>query len=358
MMIRREWLERVGGFDSRFPPSEDVDITLRLSLAGCKAAWLKKIAVGYRQHSGNATNRAATSRILKQARTLEAVLDDFFARSDLPPTIAAMKTDVYHHTLVWLAWCFYRGNDTDTMSTYLKRASSYSTQPIPQQIAHWIEVFSNLTTEEHDTFDVVTLTQSSAWQGLVRSLLTQSQSLNHRQPIPSASPVISPRPSQNSCAKVSVIIPIYNDARYIAQALNSVLSQTYSNIEILVVDDGSTEDIRSALMPFMPKVRYVYKENGGAASARNRGLQEATGTYVAFLDADDFWLMPTHLADQVTCLDTDSNVGIVHSGWKMVDQDGTPMIDRTPWDTLPDLTLKEWVSYMPVFLGAMLFRRD
>ncbi|MEB3356311.1 MAG: glycosyltransferase [Synechococcales bacterium] len=171
MMIRRSWLERVGGFDLRFPPSEDVDLALRLSLMGCRAVWLKQVAVGYRQHGGNATNRATRDRIWKQAQTLEAVLDDFFARSNLPRSLQKIRSEVYYHTLTWLAWCFYQGGDLSTMAAYLKRASTYSVQAAPQAIAQWIQVFTDLAEEENQTLDVVALTQQPEWQQLVRSLL-------------------------------------------------------------------------------------------------------------------------------------------------------------------------------------------
>ena len=89
---------------------------------------------------------------------------------------------------------------------------------------------------------------------------------------------------------VSVLIPNYNRGRMLQDAVRSVLVQSYQDFEILVVDDGSTEDIPAALAPFSARVQYVRKENGGCASAKNFGLGLVTGEYLAVLDNDDLWL--------------------------------------------------------------------
>ncbi|NJO53255.1 MAG: glycosyltransferase family 2 protein [Leptolyngbyaceae cyanobacterium RM2_2_4] len=88
---------------------------------------------------------------------------------------------------------------------------------------------------------------------------------------------------------VSVVIPTYNCDRYIVQAIESVLSQTYSNSETIVVDDGSIDQTQRVLEPYFDRIRYVYQQNQGVSGARNRGIQEASGELVAFLDADDFF---------------------------------------------------------------------
>lgn len=89
---------------------------------------------------------------------------------------------------------------------------------------------------------------------------------------------------------ISVIIPIYNRARYIKDCLESVFKQTNKDYEIILVDDGSTDNLREALIPYMERINYIYKENEGAASARNIGIKNAKGEYIAFLDSDDKWL--------------------------------------------------------------------
>jgi len=89
---------------------------------------------------------------------------------------------------------------------------------------------------------------------------------------------------------VSVIIPFYNGAKWLEEAVQSVLDQTYSNFEILVINDGSPEDVSEFLAKYGDKIKYFYKENGGSATARNLGLREAKGEYIALLDSDDIWL--------------------------------------------------------------------
>lgn len=102
--------------------------------------------------------------------------------------------------------------------------------------------------------------------------------------------------------QVSVIIPTYNSARFLTEAVDSVLSQTFKDIEILVIDDGSTDETEGLMHRYGSHVRYIRQENSGVARARNRGIQESRGHYVAFLDADDTWL-PHKLECQLRMLD-------------------------------------------------------
>lgn len=102
--------------------------------------------------------------------------------------------------------------------------------------------------------------------------------------------------------KVSVIIPFYNGVKWLSEAVQSVLDQTYQNLEIIVVNDGSTENIEYFLQQYRDKIIYKYKENGGAASARNLALKYATGDYIAFLDSDDTWL-PEKTQKQIAFMD-------------------------------------------------------
>ncbi len=92
--------------------------------------------------------------------------------------------------------------------------------------------------------------------------------------------------------KVSIIIPTYNCAKYITGAVESILAQTYKDYEVIIVDDGSTTDnTKEVLTPYTKKglVKYIYQENSGVSAARNKGIKEAKGEYIAFLDADDIW---------------------------------------------------------------------
>jgi glycosyltransferase involved in cell wall biosynthesis/O-antigen/teichoic acid export membrane protein len=119
--------------------------------------------------------------------------------------------------------------------------------------------------------------------------------------VPSSGPVDSS--TRAAQAVVSVIVPAYNSARYIRQAIESVLAQTYPALDIIVVDDGSTDATREIVSEFEPRVRVLRQANAGAAAARNLALKCATGDYVAFLDADDFW-HPRKIEWQVRHLET------------------------------------------------------
>jgi len=89
--------------------------------------------------------------------------------------------------------------------------------------------------------------------------------------------------------KISVIIPTYNREIFVVKAIDSVLNQSYTDYEIIVVDDGSTDDTRKALEAYANKISYIYQENSGVGSARNTGIKAAQGEWVAFLDSDDEW---------------------------------------------------------------------
>lgn len=97
---------------------------------------------------------------------------------------------------------------------------------------------------------------------------------------------------------VTVIIACYNQARFLAQAITSVKQQTYPSIELIVVNDGSTDDVDSVMQPFLDSVKYIKQANNGASHARNQGIKTATGKYCLCLDADDM-LSNTYIADMV-----------------------------------------------------------
>jgi glycosyltransferase involved in cell wall biosynthesis len=122
---------------------------------------------------------------------------------------------------------------------------------------------------------------------------------------------------------ISVIIPSFNSARFVVQAVQSALAQTYSPVEIIVIDDGSNDNTRAVLAPFFERTRYVYQSNKGLSKARNRGIEEARGELIAFLDADDQWL-PEKLAKQWDCLKANPSAGLVHTDtYQLYEPDGT-----------------------------------
>ncbi len=122
---------------------------------------------------------------------------------------------------------------------------------------------------------------------------------------------------------VSVVIPLYNAAEVIAETIQSVLAQTWTDREILVIDDGSTDGSAEVAKSFGDRVRYYAFENGGVAKARNRGIALARGRYIALLDHDDLWA-PSKLARQVAVLEARPDVGLVLTGVAHLERDGSP----------------------------------
>jgi len=120
---------------------------------------------------------------------------------------------------------------------------------------------------------------------------------------------------------VSVVIPTYNRADYIAETIESVLGQTYENIEIIVIDDGSTDSTRELVERFTPRVRYVWQENSERGASRNHGLRLAGGEFIAFLDSDDLWL-PDKAAEGVDFLTAHPAVGLIGTDAMQIDGEG------------------------------------
>lgn len=109
---------------------------------------------------------------------------------------------------------------------------------------------------------------------------------------------------------VSVIIPTYQSDRTILDAIESVLHQTYPAVEVIVIDDGSTDRTQEVLKPFHNQIRYFWQENQGQAAARNHGIDHADGEFIAFLDADDLWV-PDKLETQIPLFRDRDNLGAV-----------------------------------------------
>lgn len=126
---------------------------------------------------------------------------------------------------------------------------------------------------------------------------------------------------------VSAVIPVYNGAAFIGDAIRSVLAQTYPHVECIVVDDGSTDDTAAVARGFGDRIRYLYKANGGVSSARNAGIAAALGEYVAFLDADDLW-KPEMLERLIGLLRARPDLGLAYAGLEDVDEGLKPIAAR------------------------------
>jgi glycosyltransferase involved in cell wall biosynthesis len=123
---------------------------------------------------------------------------------------------------------------------------------------------------------------------------------------------------------VSVIIPTYNRALYIPHALDSVLAQTYKDLEIIIVDDGSTDDTRQVVRPYLSdsRIQYVYQQNQKVSRARNNGIKHSRGRYIALLDSDDVWIDEKKLEKQIGFLESHPGYELVSGGIIRVDEKG------------------------------------
>lgn len=139
---------------------------------------------------------------------------------------------------------------------------------------------------------------------------------------------------------VSVIMPAYNAEQYIVQAIDSVLKQDYSNWELIVVDDGSTDNTENIVKSFNDeRIRYNYQENLGQASALNRGLDLVEGEYITTLDADDF-LPSNSLSSRATFLDQHNQFGVVYGDGYYCDEAGEVLLrftDHMPTGVVGDV---------------------
>jgi glycosyltransferase involved in cell wall biosynthesis len=155
----------------------------------------------------------------------------------------------------------------------------------------------------------------------------------------------------NDRATISVIIPVYNGATFLGDAIQSVLSQNYEPLEIIVVNDGSTDDTAGVATSFGSTVRYHHQENAGAAAARNQGLSMATGDFIAFLDADDLYV-PGKLAGQMRRFEKTPDCEIVIGGQQYEALDGS-----NDAISLPNRAEARG-EHLSLQLGCSLFRRD
>lgn len=131
--------------------------------------------------------------------------------------------------------------------------------------------------------------------------------------------------TENTSPTVSVVITCYNYGHYLDGCIQSVLQQTYTDYEILLIDDGSTDNTAEVVQKYshLKNFHYIFQENGGQARAKNRGIESARGEFIAFLDADDLWHQDK-LAEQMP-LFADPGVGVVYSRAQLIDANGEKM---------------------------------
>lgn len=151
--------------------------------------------------------------------------------------------------------------------------------------------------------------------------------------------------------RISVVMPVYNVEAYIAEAIRSVLSQTFENFELIIVDDGGDDhSVGIALCFNDPRIRIVSQKNRGLAAARNTGIANARAPYIALLDSDDRW-HPDKLSLHYAHLKANPHVGVSYSGSRMIDQHGAAMsVEMRP--KLKNVTAKDILCRNPVGNGS------
>ncbi|MEO1429163.1 MAG: glycosyltransferase family A protein [Cyanobacteria bacterium J06633_8] len=148
--------------------------------------------------------------------------------------------------------------------------------------------------------------------------------------------------------KVSVIIPAYNAMSFLPETLKSVFKQTFTDFEILVVNDGSSDDIVEWVSQIKdPRVKLISQTNQGVSAARNAGIRKAQGEYIAFIDADDLW-EATKLEKQVNCMEANPSVGLVYTWTAFIDQFGKPTsiskISHAQGDVWEEIVIRDMIS--------------
>lgn len=157
--------------------------------------------------------------------------------------------------------------------------------------------------------------------------------------------------------KASIVVPAYNAAKTLPETLRSLLAQTFDDFEIVIVDDGSSDETPEIALSFCthPNVRVVRQPNRGLAGARNTGIAEARGVFIGFCDADDLWL-PTKLARHVAHLEADGDVGLSFTGSELMD-DASRAIGITQSPRLRDLRAEHVFKRNPIGNGSSVVAR-
>ena len=152
---------------------------------------------------------------------------------------------------------------------------------------------------------------------------------------------------------VSVLIPAFNRSQLLARAVRSVLNQTSQDFEVIVIDDGSTDDTAQIVKSLGPRVKYIWQENQGVAVARNTGINNANGKYISFLDSDDEF-HPNHLELLLKKFDLNPDASIIHGWAQIIDQDGRRY--QRNKSKLHGITFRDFLFSNPAELGTLMFK--
>lgn len=157
---------------------------------------------------------------------------------------------------------------------------------------------------------------------------------------------------------VTVVIPVFNGEPFVAKAVQSVRAQTMNDVEIIVVDDGSTDGTQAVLAQLERThlIRWYQQDHGGPARSRNRGIESARGEFIALLDCDDVWL-PDKLAAQLSIMRGDPEVGLVHTDFDVVDEHGA-VLEHVSARQSPEPIVQAFVGGHTALPSTLLIRKE
>ena len=335
ILFSRHWLKKVGGlatetiFNSDFNTAASFhDCILRMLALGCQAEWLRNIGVYSSDDELNITENLPQKII-----AFNRLYDRFFARIDLAPEIRRLENITRYHFLVWSAWCFHRLDNPIETFKYLQKSLQYTILSPIETINSWLDLFEENYTKYGYQFNAYSLTNTVGWQNLIETTLEQK------------------------LPRVSIVIPVDNTAKYLDEALASVFSQTYPDYEIIVIDRHSSNNSDLILTNDSNRIRHLSQKNCSIAAARNRGIYLSRGEFIAFLDTDNL-LMLHKLERQVAVFDLCTQIGMVNSGFRIINRRKETLADVELWQDIPELNDEAWFFYQPVLLSAMMFRRS
>ena len=157
---------------------------------------------------------------------------------------------------------------------------------------------------------------------------------------------------------VTVVIPVFNGEPFVAKAVESVRAQTMKEVEIIVVDDGSTDGTQAVLTELERThgIRWYQQDHGGPARSRNRGIDAARGEFIALLDCDDVWL-PDKLEAQLSIMRGDASVGLVHTDFDVVDEHGA-VLEHVSARYSPEPIVQAFVNGHTALPSTLLIRKE
>jgi glycosyltransferase involved in cell wall biosynthesis len=162
----------------------------------------------------------------------------------------------------------------------------------------------------------------------------------------------------SSSPLVSIVIPCFNRENYIETAVNSALEQTYKNIEVIVVDDGSTDNSLEVLSQYEDKISLITQENKGVSAARNTGISAVNGEFIIFLDSDD-WLSNDLVENHIKTAEKFPYVDIYCSDFKGVDEGGVlSSLVKSQWPDEPAVPVELFLLYPPPFPACEMYRTE